>query len=236
MTQKLLLFIFFFFSFLGFSQEEIIKGRVNINSSLQGIKVENINRQISVLTDETGTFKIIGTTGEVLVFSAINIERKILFLKEDHFVNLIEVNLKPTAIEIEEVEIGKHQNIDFGGKKYSQAERKYKTSGQILKMNQGFEFNLEAIGNLFNGKRKQLKKAIEIEETNKLLSELDIHFNDDFYVDSVGLDPDYINDFKYFLVDDLKFRTVLKNGNENDIIIEAIKSYEVYLKTKIDEN
>lgn len=236
MTQKLFSFIILFSSFLGFSQEKVIEGKVIINSSLQGIKVENINRQISVLTDENGTFKIIGTTGEVLVFSALHIERKILFLKEEHLANSIEIKLKSTAIEIEEVEIGKQHNIDFGGKRYTQAERKYKTSGQILKMNQGFEFNLEALGNLFNGKRKQLKKAIEIEETNKLLSELDFYFNEDFYVNSLGLTPEYINDFKYFLVDDLKFRTVLKMRNENDIILEAIKFYEMYQQTKTDEN
>lgn len=236
MAQKLLSFIFFFFSFLGFSQEKTIEGKISTNASLQGIKVENINREISVLTDENGTFKIIGSTGEVLVFSAIHIERKILFLKEEHFVNSIEIKLKSSAIEIEEIEIRKQENIDFGGKKYSEAERKYKTSGQILKMNQGFEFNLEAIGNLFNGKRKQLKKAIEIEETNKLLSELDFYFNEDFYVNSLGLTPEYINDFKYFLVDDIKFRAVLKMKNENDIILETIKSYEMYQQTKTDEN
>ncbi len=236
MTQKLLAFIFFFFSFLVFSQEKIIEGQIIISSSLQGVKVENINREISVLTDENGFFKIMGSSGEVLVFSDINITRKILFLKEEHFANPIEIKLQTTALEIEEVEIKKYQDINFAGKKYSQAERKYKTSGQILKMNQGLEFNLEAIGNLFNGKRKELKKALQIEKTNKMLAELDFYFNEDFYVNSLGLNPEYINDFKYFLVDNLKFQTILQNGNENDIILEAIELYESYQKIKVDEN
>jgi len=236
MNKKLLVFLFFSFSFLGFSQEKVIQGKIIINASSRNIRVENINRELSVLTDENGIFKIIANPGEVLVFSGVNVVRKIFLLSEEHFTSSIEIKLKTSAIEIEEVEIGNQIDLGFGGKKYTQAERNYKTSGQILKLNQGFEFNLEAIGNLFNGKRKELKKALKIEETNKLLYKLDAYFDEDFYLNLLGLDPAYIKDFKYFLIDDHRFKTVLNYGNESDIIIESIKTYEVYKKIKTGEN
>lgn len=236
MIKKILIFIFTFLCCFGFSQEKFLNGIVQTNTVLQGINVENLNREISVQTDENGNFSIIAAIGEVLVFSSINIEKKVFWIKEEHFENLVEVELKSTSIEIEKVEIGKQMDLGLGGKKLTRAERRYHTGGKILKMNQGFEFNLEAVGNLFNGKRKELKKALEIEKQERRFLELDYYFDKDFYVNSLGLNPLYINDFKYFLIDDFKFQSVLKHGNENDIIIEAVKMYESYQKIKTDEN
>lgn len=235
MIQKLFLHLLFWFGFFGFSQEKIVEGKVIVNASLQDIKIENINRETSVRTDENGDFRIIAEEGEILVFSSVNTEKKIFFLKKEHFEKSIEVELKTTAIEIEEVEVGKHIDLGLGGKQLTPAEREYITGGRILKMNQGFEFNLEAIGNLFNGKRKQLKKAVEIEKINNLLYELDAYFDEDFYL-NLGLEPEYIGDFKYFLVEDKDFRMVLESENETEIIMKTIKMYESYQKIKPDEN
>src|SRR5690606_18691303 len=113
MNKKLLAFLLFFSCFLGFSQEKIIQGKIIINASSKNIKVENINREISVLTDENGIFKIIAHPREVLVFSGVNVERKIYLLNEEHFTSLIEVKLKTSAIEIEEVEIGNQIDLGF---------------------------------------------------------------------------------------------------------------------------
>ena len=236
MTRKIVLHILFCLGFLGFSQEKTVEGKIIVNTSLQGIKVENINREISVYTDENGGFGIIANEGEILIFSSVNTEKKILFLQKEHFENPIEVSLKTTEIEIEEVEVGKQIDLDLGGKKLSPAERRYEAEGRILTMNQGLDINLQAIGNLFNGKRKELKKAIEIEKTNKLLYELDAYFDEDFYVNGLGLDPEYIGDFKYFLIDDKSFRAVLESENESEIIMKTIKMYESYQKIKADED
>ncbi len=230
MAKKILLYIFLSLTFLGFSQEQIIKGRIVAPADLKGVNVENLNRKISVLTDKEGNFSIIATTGEVLVFSGININKKVVFVKEEHFENLVEIRLTTTAVEIEEVEIGKQIDMGFGGKKLTPAERRYQTSGQILKLNQGIEINLEAVGNLFNGKRKQLKKELEIEKYNSLLYELDVYFDEDFYVNSLGLDAAYIQDFKYFLIEDENFRKILKSENESEIILKTVRMYELYLK------
>lgn len=236
MTQKIVLHILFCFGFLGFSQEKTVDGKVIVNASLQGIKVENINREISVYTDENGDFRIIANEGEVLIFSSVSTEKKILFLQEEHFENPIEVSLKTTEIEIEEVEVGKQIDLDLGGKKLTQAEREYEAGGRILTMNQGLDINLEAVGNLFSGKRKELKNAVELEKINKLAYELDTYFDEDFYVNGLGLEPEYIVDFKYFLVEDKSFRAVLESENESEIIMKTIKMYESYQKIKADED
>ena len=128
MIKKILIFIFTFLCCFGFSQEKFLNGIVQTNTVLQGINVENLNREISVQTDENGNFSIIASIGEVLVFSSINIEKKVFWIKEEHFENLVEVELKSTSIEIEKVEIGKQMDLGLGGKKYTQAERRLQTA------------------------------------------------------------------------------------------------------------
>lgn len=235
MTNKILLSIFMCFSLLSFSQEKTVQGKVNVNRFPQGINVENINREISVQTNQNGVFSIPASEGEILVFSSVDIERKIIFLKEEHFNNLIEVNLKTTTIEIEEVEIGNRIDLGLDAKELTPAERRYQSEGQVVSLNQGVEVNLEAVGNILSGKRKELKRDIEIEETNRLLYVIDAYFDEDFYVNGLGLAPEYIGGFKYFLVDDNDFREALKAENEAEIIMKAINLYEAYKKIKADE-
>lgn len=235
MIQKILFYLILGWGFLGFSQEKIIEGKITINTGLQSVKVENINREISVHTNQNGTFRLKALPGEVLVFSGVNVNKKILFLKPEHFTDVIEVELKSVAIEIEEVEVGSQIDLGFEGEKLTSAERRYQTGGRILNMNQGIEINLEAVGNLFSGKRKELKKNLKIEKANNLLYELDIYFDEDFYISSLGLEPKDVLNFKYFLVDDKDFQKTLKSEDKTEIIIKTITMYEFYQKIKADE-
>ncbi len=240
MQKKLPLLFLLFFSFSVFSQEKIAKGKVIINAALHNVKVENINREISVRTDENGGFSIIASEGEVLVFSGLNINRKVFFLKKEHFENPFEIDLKTTDIEIEEVEVGKQIDLGFGGKKLTPAERRLQTATdtnlQYSVIIPTLRFSIDPLLNRMSGKTKRLKKLLEMEQQERMFLELDYYFDEDFYVHSLGLKPENINDFKYFLIEDFKFQNVLKHGNENNIIIETIKMYESYQKIKTDED
>jgi hypothetical protein len=105
-----------------------------------------------------------------------------------------------------------------------------------LSFDQGIVLNLEAVGNLFNGKRKKLKKDLEIAQKEQLRKSLDNYFDDVFYTETLGLNREYIEDFKFFLVDDPEFLEVLKAKDQNKIYLQAPKVYDAYLKLINGEN
>lgn len=236
MKKNTLLFLFVCLS--GYAQQKILKGTVEAQlGSLYGIAVENISQEIKTQTDDSGGFSIEAEVGDALVFSSIAVKKRVLFVREDHFDNPPIIKLVTENVELEEVEISSQQ-INLSGvpqQELSVAERRFQTGGKILSFDQGLVFNLEAVGNLFNGKRKQLKKELELAQKEELKKSLDNYFDDVFYTETLGLDREYIEDFKFFLIDDSEFSEILKSKNEARIYLEVPKVYDAYLKTKEDE-
>src|SRR5690606_16858786 len=104
MNKKILFLLLFCCSF-GFSQEKVIEGKIIADVYLPDVKVENISREISVWADENGNFKIIATPEDVLVFSSVQTNKRVFFIKEEHFDNPIKIELKKASVEIDEVQI-----------------------------------------------------------------------------------------------------------------------------------
>jgi hypothetical protein len=235
--KKITLFLFFIY-LSGYAQQKILKGTVEVKlSSLHGITVENISRETQTQTDDSGSFSIEAEVGDALVFSSVAVKKRVLFVREDHFENPPIIKLTTDNVELDAVEISSQQ-INLRGlpqQDLSVAERRYRTGGKILSFDQGIVFNLEAVGNLFNGKRKQLKKEVELAQKEQLRKSLDNYFDDVFYTETLGLDREYIEDFKFFLVEDPEFLEILKSKNEGRIYLEVPKVYDAYLKTKEGE-
>jgi hypothetical protein len=235
--KKITLFLFFIY-LSGYAQQKILKGTVEVKlSSLHGINVENISRETQTQTDDSGSFSIEAEVGDALVFSSVAVKKRVFFVREDHFENPPIIKLTTDNVELDAVEISSQQ-INLRGlpqQDLSVAEKSYQRSGKIVSFDQGLVFNLEAVGNLFNGKRKQLKKEVELAQKEQLRKSLDNYFDDVFYTETLRLDREYIEDFKFFLVDDPEFLEILKSKNEGRIYLEVPKVYDAYLKTKEGE-
>jgi hypothetical protein len=235
--KKITLFLFFIY-LSGYAQQKILKGTVEVKlSSLHGITVENISRETQTQTDDSGSFSIEAEVGDALVFSSVAVKKRVFFVREDHFENPPIIKLTTDNVELDAVEISSQQ-INLRGlpqQDLSVAEKSYQRSGKIVSFDQGLVFNLEAVGNLFNGKRKQLKKEVELAQKEQLRKSLDNYFDDVFYTETLRLDREYIEDFKFFLVDDPEFLEILKSKNEGRIYLEVPKVYDAYLKTKEGE-
>lgn len=235
--KKITLFLFFI-CLSGYAQQNILKGTVEVKlSSLHGITVENISRETQTQTDDSGSFSIEAEVGDALVFSSVAVKKRVFFVREDHFENPPIIKLTTDNVELDAVEISSQQ-INLRGlpqQDLSVAEKRYQRSGKIVSFDQGLVFNLEAVGNLFNGKRKQLKKEVELAKKEQLRKSLDNYFDDVFYTETLGLDREYIEDFKFFLVDDPEFSEILKSKKEGRIYLEVPKVFDAYLKTKEGE-
>jgi hypothetical protein len=236
--MKKITLLFLFVCLSGYAQQKILKGTVEAQlGSLYGIAVENISQEIKTQTDDSGGFSIEAEVGDALVFSSIAVKKRVFFVREDHFENPPIIKLTTDNVELDAVEISSQQ-INLRGlpqQDLSVAEKSYQRSGKIVSFDQGLVFNLEAVGNLFNGKRKQLKKEVELAKKEQLRKSLDNYFDDVFYTETLGLDREYIEDFKFFLVDDPEFAEILKSKNEGRIYLEVPKVFDAYLKTKEGE-
>lgn len=237
--MKKITFLFLLISALVFSQDKVLKGKVNVPTGISPrVTVENISLEIQTQTDDSGNFNIIARVGNALVFSSVSVKKRVLFVTEDHFENPPTIKLTTDNVELDQVEISSQQVKlrEFNQQELSVAERRYRTGGRILSFDQGIVLNLEAVGNLFNGKRKQLKKEVELAKKEELRKSLDNYFDDVFYTETLGLDKEYIEDFKFFLVDDSEFVEILKSKDESRIYLEVPKVYDAYLKTKKSED
>lgn len=236
MKNSLLFFILLFSIVSGFSQEKVLKGKIISKVDKLGIHIENLNLEIRTRADSLGYFSIKAQDGDALVFSSLNTKRKVFVVKEEHFVDYPTIFLQEIDIVLQEIKIDDKQEVlKTNVEKLSQAERQYKSSAQVANLNQGLDVNLDAIYNWVTGKRKDLKKAVEIEQIQKSLYKLDSFIESEFYTESLGIKPENVNDFKYFLVDDKGFLKVLDTNEESVIIIEAINRLEPYQKMKANE-
>ena len=73
---------------------------------------------------------------------------------------------------------------------------------------------LDPLINKINGRTKRLKKLVILEKKEnfiKLISEL---YSQEFFTVQLGIANDYVNGFKYFIVENENFLKVLESKNE----------------------
>jgi hypothetical protein len=199
-------------------------GRLN-----QAVTILNTATQTTCTTDENGIFSLLASEGNLLVFSAINLEpaRRIV-TAEDLKGTVFLVKLSVKSIELDEVAVNKHPNITaesmgiipYGMKKYTPAERKLYTA------NSGGD----ALFNLFSGRTRMLEKELEIEEKERLFSKIEYLFDDDYYTDRLHIPNEYIRDFKIYCTEDPQFVKVLEAKDRNDIMFLMTDLARKYLK------
>ena len=162
-----------------FSQpERLIFGTIICNlKTVENIQITNLVNEKSAISDPNGKFSILAKPDDMLVFSSINYEykRKSLDTKDFENNNFI-IELTKKIEQLDEVVVTKEIKLDAvklgildkPAKEYTVAERRLRTA-----TTGGGLVPLDPIINLITGRTKNLKKQIEVEKKEMLLTKID---------------------------------------------------------------
>lgn len=191
-----------------------IRGKITADSTaVDRINIVNVSTEKATVSDANGFFTIPVKEGDILVFTAVNLESLRKKINKQDLLELIfSVNMMPKSIVLKEVVISENAVsaeslgiIPYGQKKYTPAERKLftATSGG----------GIDGLLNTISGRKAMLKKEIIIEKKEQLLARIDVMFEDKYYVETLKIPSDYIKGFQYYCVDDVAFASALRAKN-----------------------
>ncbi|WP_426090963.1 hypothetical protein [Flavobacterium sp. DSR3-2] len=207
--------------------EKLLQGKISVDSvGVNGINILNLTNGKATQTNSSGEFFILAKANDILVFTAVNLKkyRKTISFS-DFELGKMSIILEPKITELKEVIVNKNEinALSLGvvtrdPVKYSPAERRLRTAGdfkpiELLQL-LGGSMPLDPLINKINGRTKRLKKLVILEKKEnfiKLISEL---FSQEYFTVQLGIANDYVNGFKYFIVENENFLKVLESKNE----------------------
>lgn len=217
--------------------KKLLQGKIRVDSvGVNGINILNLTNGKTTQTNNSGEFFILAKANDILVLTAVNLKtyRKTISFT-DFELGKLSMNLEPKITELKEVIVNKNEinALSLGvvtrdPVKYSPAERRLRTAGdfkpiELLQL-LGGSMPLDPLINKINGRTKRLKKLVVLEKKEnfiKLISEL---YNQEYFTVQLGIANDYVNGFKYFIVENENFLKVLesKNGERTSFFIVAL--------------
>ncbi len=192
-----------------------IRGKIVADSvAVDRINIVNLTTEKATISDGNGFFTIPAKEGDVLVFTAVNLEglRKKIE-KQDLEQTLLLVKMNPKSIVLREVIVNDNsisaeslRIIPYGQKKYTPAERKMytATSGG----------GIDGLLNTISGRKAMLKKEMIVEKKEQLMARFANFFEDKYYVETLKIPQEYILGFQYYCVDDADFAVALAAKNK----------------------
>ena len=214
-----------------------IRGKITADSvAVDRINIVNITTEKATVSDAKGFFTIPVKEGDVLVFTAVNLEglrRKIT--KEDLIEEVLTVIMLPKSIILNEVVVNESsitaeslRIIPYGQKNYTPSERKLytATSGG----------GIDGLLNTISGRKAMLKKEIIVEKKEQLLARIDVLFEDKYYTETLKIPSDYIKGFQYYAIEDVALANAVRDKNKTLIMFLIVKLAENYNKTIALEN
>lgn len=248
--NKILILLFIYQ--LTFSQnkgEKTLHGKISVaSSSVEGVTIVNLVNEKSTVSDSNGEFYILAKAEDLLVFTSVNLEyhRKIIE-ENDLKPDIIIIKMTAKVTELKEVIINKNPEINAvslgispkGIKKYTPSERRLKTAEEFhwyspLLIPLG-GMSVDGLINSISGRTAMLKKELEVEKKERLLSIIDALYKKDYFTKTLKIPADYIKGFQYYCVEDKIFAEVLKSKNKTKIellIIPLAKKYNTLLVSK----
>jgi hypothetical protein len=196
-----------------------INGKVTADyNDLESIYIVNLKTEKSTLTERGGYFSINASVGDTLMFTAVQFKSVKIALKEEDFnKELLFVKMETFIRVLDEVKINEYKDINAVSlgiissktKHYTPAERKLNeaTTGSGL-------VPLNPILNAITGRTKQLKKEVEVEKKETMLSKIQNLYEAEYFVEILKIPKDFVKGFQYFIVEDAKFAEALKAKNK----------------------
>jgi len=210
--------IFFVFAQIGFGQNngaKLLMGKVQEQSTpVEGVNIINNTTQAATISDFDGNFSIPVREGDVLVFSAVNLDPvKRRISAEDLTVSSLLIKMTAKEVELKEVVVNENANITaenlgiipYGQKKYTPAERKVYTATST---------SIDKLLNKISGRTAMLKKEVNVEKKEALFRKLEYLFEENYYTDRLKIPVDDIKGFQLFCVDDAEFAVSLNTKNK----------------------
>jgi len=229
-----------------FGQDTLkIRGKIIAETKdLAGINVYNENNKKSTTSEERGFFEINASKGDTLIFSGIQFIGKTIILKKENFQNdNFQVKLELLVRNIDEVVVNQYNKINSislgivskDQKKYTIAERRLKTAGNfkvwhLLAIPLG-GMPLDPLINAITGRTKMLKKEINIEKKNLLFEKISSNYEENHFTETLKIPKEYIDGFKYYLIENEKFNEAIMNKNKNLATFLMGETAVEYLKT-----
>ena len=236
-TLQLVLFFLVQVTFGQTEKIQEIRGKISADSvAVDRVNVLNLTSEKATVSDASGFFVLPVKTGDILVFSAVNLEtlRKKIGL-QDLSKEIIIIQMIPKSIILKEVVVNESAIsaeslgiIPYGQKKYTPAERKLytATSGG----------GIDGLLNSISGRKAMLKKDIIVEKKQQLLARIDGLFEDKYYTETLKIPSDYIKGFQYYCIDDVPFANALRAKNKTMLFFLIVKLAENYNEIIAVEN
>lgn len=227
-----------------------IQGKVTVNSVLvEGVNITNTSNQKTTVSDKEGMFQLVIKEGDILVFSAVNLEilRKKIN-KQDLILDFIPVQMTLKREELKEVIVTQYPEINAvslgispeGIKHYTVAERRLKTAGDFKPIHLlnilGGSLPIDPILNAISGRTKMLKKELAVEKKEGLLQKIDLLFENKYYIETLKIPVDYIKGFQYYCVEDSNLAAALQSKNKTMILFLIVPLAEKFNKIIQNEN
>lgn len=224
MKNNKILILAFLISYVSLAQEKMIRGKIVAEgNNVEGINLMNLVNEKSAITDVDGAFSILAKEGDMLIFSAENFYYKRKILEPDDLKKeLLVIQLEPKSNELEEVVVTKYVNltayklgiINYIPKQYTAAERR-----MVSKV----------------GSAKDRKAMLEGEKKTMIIEKIERLFDDEYIVQTLKIDPDYVQAFKYYFSEDKVFAKVVNSKIEDDITLAIIEIAQKYNALQAEE-
>lgn len=242
-------FLFILFTSLSWSQDtitKVCKGKIITDSNqFQDIHIINLRTERGSVSSKEGYFTIQAQKGDTLVFSAVHLVGLELILDDEYWENdLLLVRMENVTEQFEEVIVQAYPNINAvslgiipkGQKSYTPAERRYNAaSNSNSQVGLNSSFSIDPIINMFSGRTAMLKKALETEGKVHLIDKIKELFDDAFLAQKLSLPLEYLNGFRFFIVEDANFINSIKRDNKNLATFLIGELAEKYKNILLDE-
>ncbi|MFH6993789.1 carboxypeptidase-like regulatory domain-containing protein [Flavobacterium sp. FlaQc-48] len=235
-TYITLLFLFVQISFAQKAVPKEISGQIfEQSTAVEGVNIINNTTQVTAVSDENGMFSLVIKEGDVLVFSAVNLEAlKRRITAEDMNATLLQIKMTAKEIELKEVVVNENANITaenlgiipYGQKKYTPAERKVYTATST---------SVDKLLNKISGRTAMLKKEVNVEKKEMLFAKMEYLFDENYYTERLKIPTQDIKGFQLYCVDDAEFAVSLNTKNKTMsmfLITDLARKYLIILENE----
>ena len=202
-----------------------INGKVTADyNDLESIYIVNLKTEKSTLSERGGYFSINASVGDTLMFTAVQFKSVKIALKEEDFnKELLFVKMETFIRVLDEVKINEYKDINAVSlgiissktKHYTPAERKLKTaSDSDAQIGTNTSIGLDPILNWMSGRTTMLKKEVEVEKKELMLTKIQNLYESEYFVETLKIPEDFVKGFQYYIVEDAKFVEALKAKNK----------------------
>lgn len=224
---------------ISFAQKAVpkeISGQIfEQSTAVEGVNIINNTTQVTAVSDENGMFSLVIKEGDVLVFSAVNLEAlKRRITAEDMNATLLQIKMTAKEIELKEVVVNENANITaenlgiipYGQKKYTPAERKVYTATST---------SVDKLLNKISGRTAMLKKEVNVEKKEMLFAKMEYLFDENYYTERLKIPTQDIKGFQLYCVDDAEFAVSLNTKNKTMsmfLITDLARKYLIILENE----